>query len=350
PQEKRILEFTGTIEGQDLTELTFRALVGSLDEKEELVSFDSVASSVLLKRSFFNLSFLISGKDVNYVSSGGKVSVSVPWKNKTNNEIRDAIISVKLKGVAVDEKTITSDNGFYRGFDTSIVWNSSSFSKLNLIAPGEEGLVNFSFSLKDVIPVFSQSDKNFSLVLDGEMTGSKTGNGGQGAQVRSTVSRELKISTDAQLTSRIVYTSGSLPPQVGKKTVYTIFWTVENLYNDISNSVIRATMPSYVSWVGEIDPMGENVSYNPSTGEIAWRVDNIKAGSGAVLPGEEVSFQVSFVPALNQLGSSPEILSRASFEGKDTFTGTILRDLSGILTIKSISEINNNSLLGSVIE
>jgi hypothetical protein len=356
PQDKRSLEIKGILEGEDLTELSFRASVGSLDDSEDFSALNSMAESILLKKPFLNLGFLINGKDIDIISGGKSLAIAVPWKNNLPTEIRNARVNVKLFGRVVDLRTISVDKGFYRSFDNTIIWNASSLPALASIAPGESGSAAFSFSLKDFFPVEVASDKNFIFELQVEMIGIRTGEEGQSFEVKSSASKQVKIASIVQLASRALHSSGPfvnsgfLPPKVGEETTYTVVWSISNFYNDVSNVVVRASIPSYVSWLGEISPSDENIVYNPSTSEVVWEISRIEAGTGILRPAKEVAFKISFLPAPHQADQSPMLVSQTSLESKDLFTGLILRDLEKFLNTASINEAQANRALGRVVE
>ncbi len=348
PQEKRTLEIRGKLEGQDLMELTFHGSVGSLKEGRDLEAFITSSNSVVLRKSVFDLAFLVGGGDISHTSTGSQLNFSIPWQNNSPVEIRNAVINVKLEGDVIDSRTVSVKKGFYRGFDNLAVWNSSSLPELKSIYPGNSGVVELSFNLKKDIPVTTASEKNFVFVLQGEMTGTKIDEDGQIATVKSNISKEIKINSEIEIAADLLHSSGPLPPRVGQENVYTVSWSVSNFYNDVSGAVVRASLPSYVSWIGSVSPSGENVMYSPSAGEIVWSIGDIKAGTGLSSPPKKVTFQISFLPSLNQLDSTIDLVTRASFEGRDNFTGSILRDLTKILTTGSIKETTVDSSLGII--
>ena len=356
PREQHSLEVKGILEGQDLTELVFHVSIGRKDENNDFNNFNSQTASVVLKRSFLNLSVLVNGKDVDVISSGKSLTITIPWENDLPTEVRNAVINVKLTGEVVDFYTLNVSRGFYRSSDNSIIWNFSSFSDLSSISPGETGEAKFSFSLKDVFSVEQPEDKNFSFVIEGEMTGIRISEQGDTSDIRSTFSKEVKIASHVQLVSSVLHYSGpfsnqgAVPPKVGEQTTYTISWSVSNFYNDVSAVIVRASLPSYISWLDKVDPAGEDVTYNASTGEVVWTPGLVEAGTGILRPVKTFSFQVALTPALNQVGDSPVLSDRPSFEGKDLFTGVVLRTTGVLLKTNSIPEAQFNNYLGKVIE
>ncbi len=350
PQEKRTLEIRGKLEGQDLMELTFHSHIGKLEEGKELEVFDTMSGSVVLRKSVFDLAFLVGGRDVSYTSAGSQISFSIPWKNNSSVEIRNAIISAKLVGDPIDTQTVSVKKGFYKSFDNLAIWNSSSLPELKSIAPGKSGSVEFSFFVKKDLPVISASDKNFVFTLQGEMTGIKTDGDGQTTTVKGDILKEIKINSKVEFVSDLLYSSGALPPKVGEESVYTVVWSVYNSYNDVSDAVVRASLPPYVSWVGSISPANENITYNPVSGEVIWDIGDLEAGVGLSSSVKKVTFQISFLPGSNQLNNTVNLVTGSSFEGRDNFTGSRLRDLTKILSTVSIKEAISNSLIGVVIQ
>ncbi|MBU2633029.1 hypothetical protein KJ751_00780 [Patescibacteria group bacterium] len=332
PGEKKNFEITGVLEGVDMIELGFNAFVGMINQDGEFIPFGSANDTVLLKRPFVNFGFMINGKDEDAVSlDNRRINVSVSWKNNLPTEIRNNNISLRLAGNdVVDFKTLSISKGFYKSYDNTIVWNSSSFPDLVSISPGESGSVNFSFELKDSFTVQNTNDKNFIFTINGEMFGERSMEGGQDVVVKSVAKKEVKITSQVNLESSL---SSSPPPQVGKETTYTVIWSVSSFYNDISGVSVRSFLPSYVKWLDVVKPSGENIVYTASTGELKWNVGSVKAATGVLSPAKTVAFQISFLPAPSHEGSSPVLIPEAFLEGTDVFTGATIRDSSGELTI-----------------
>lgn len=356
PQEKRSIKIKGILEGQDMSEANFRASVGVNDDDASLLG--SAATAVLIKKPFLNLGFLVNGKDIESISgAGGKsLSVSIPWQNNLPDEVRDVSIKVVLKSEAVDFRTLSVQGGDYSASGNSIVWNSSSFNKFAALSPGDEGVVDFSFLLKNVFPVNSSSDRNFSIKMEAEMSGTRNSESGESSVVKSIADKEIKISSELQLAAKVLRGSGPfantgpLPPKVGEATTYTVVFSVSNLYNDVRDAVVRAVLPSYISWTGTVSPSDADISFNSSTGEVFWKLGVVEAGTGLLKPAKEAAFKISFTPALNQMGSTPTLVSQISLEGRDTFTDLPLRDSANDLDIGSISEVQANQNLGKVSE
>ncbi len=337
--KKRTLKITGVLEGQDLMEMAFRALAGPLDEKGEVVPYGFSVESIILKKPFLKLGVAVNNKDGEIISSPGEeMNISVKWQNTLSEKISNAVIEVKLGGLAVDQRSLSVSNGFYRSFDQTLVWNQSSFPELSSIDPLVGGEAQFRFSLLNPLPNEAIRSGNPSISLDIEMRADRISEGEGAVQIKNHLSKEIKIATQFQMSRRGLYysgpfkNSGPLPPKVGKETTYTVVWQLTNSTNAVSDATVSAYLPSYVRWLGVIKPENSDVSYNQNTGEIIWKAGTVAGGAGSSFLAQELSFQISYLPSASQIGSQPVLVSEATVGGKDTFTGAYLRSVKSALT------------------
>ncbi len=354
--EKRTLEIKGLVEGQDLTQLGFKAIASSAGKSGEASVLGSGNNSTLLKRPFINFGFTISPENDGAVRSGERLSVSLPWKNNLPVEVHNAVITVKLSGLAIDRRSISAFGGFYKNQDDSVIWTSSSLDDLKEIAASAEGSVKMSFAILDPLPVQTSRDKNFTFKLEGEIVGTRSSELGQTSSVKGAAVKEVKIASRLQLASRALRDSGpftnygTLPPKVGSETSYTIVWSVSNFYNDTSGIIVRAPLPPYMKWLNNASPSSEKIIYDEMTGEVIWRIDKLEAGTGIIRPAKEVAFQVALSPAPNQVGTFPKILFISLLEGKDDFTGWTLKDSRPEINTDLDESGESGSGIGKVVE
>jgi len=67
-------------------------------------------------------------------------------------------------------------------------------------------------------------------------------------------------------------------------------------------------------------------------------VGNVLAGAGTVSAAREVSFQISFLPSVDQIGDTPTLISEASLTAKDNFTLTNVANSFSFLNTRLTSD------------
>lgn len=348
PSAERVIKIKGILEGQDEEEKIFRVYAGTQSERDPRalgITYNSVSRSIFIKKPFLAIDMVIDNDTANeYVSSSGKiVRADVLWENNLPTKIIDGQIQVKLRGDIINRYSIAVGNGgFYRSVDDTIVWDSKSGNEaLAVIEPGEKGSANFSFSFE---PLVSKDGRkafaNPEVTIEVTARGRRVSDTNVPEEINTVANKKIKVESSFNLASRAVYfagplkNTGPLPPKVNQETTYTIIWTITNSSNDVSSAAVRATLPTYVRWLGVVSPNSEDVTYNEIGGEVVWNAGAVPAGTGINRAAREVAFQVSFLPSISQLNQSPLLTSEIAISGNDNFTKTVLRDIKRALSIK----------------
>jgi hypothetical protein len=70
--------------------------------------------------------------------------------------------------------------------------------------------------------------------------------------------------------------SGPIPPTVGEKTTYVIFWTLRNGQNDIEDLRMAATLPENIVWE---DDASNGLTFNEETRQVQYARETLNAGT-----------------------------------------------------------------------
>ena len=347
PNAKRVIKIKGVLNGQDLVELSFRGSAGPKDDKGDVIAYGFGIQSIILKKPFLSLDAIVNDKKGEIITAPGEtLRVKIEWQNTLSSKIYNATVEAKIKGAAVDERTIVVKNGFYRSFDKTLVWNQSSLRDLAVIEPLAESKAEFEFLIPASLPLNVIKETNPKIILEIKMKAERISEEAGKIEVENNFSSEIKISTIFKLDKKGFYYSGPfentgpLPPKVGQETTYTIVWSLTNSSSAVSDVIVNAFMPSYTRWLGVISPEDANVFYNEKTGEIIWRAGTVESGLGILAPTRELAFQISFLPSEAQVGSVPVLVSEVLVTGKDAFTGVFLRDTKSAITTYLDTEPN----------
>lgn len=355
-QKKEII-IKGMIEGQDLEEKSFNALVGVFKEDDFFQTYAKSAESFVIKKPSLNLAILVNGQDAekNIVNAGSPVKIELRWVNNLPVNIRDISIELEMNGNSVDEKTISINDGFYRTFDKKIIWNSSSLKELASIKPGETGKTQFSFYIKNPLPIYGSADKNFTIELSAKISGTGTYEEFENKEISDTVVKEIKAVSQVQLAARALHysgpisNSGPMPPQVGKETTYSISWSLGNNSDDLSGVKVSAFLPPYVRWLDIVSP-DTDLKFEEKEGILVWNIGNLSSGTGIVSPAKEVTFKIGFTPSMSHVGFSPILVGGTKLEAKDDFTQDVLFLETKDLNIMLVNDPGFKNFEGNVKE
>jgi hypothetical protein len=330
----RKVRITGILDGQDGEERVFKFAVGLKDKKDETLiaaPFFNYNTSVFIQKPFIGVSLALNGdaSAETVMSAGQAIRADVLWQNNLPTIVNNAQIAIKLRGSALNRSSITADGGYYRSSDDTIIFNRETTNQLASFNPGDSGRLGFSFNILN-----SAALKSGQQIIDMEITAN--GLRAEGNTVPNELlfssAKKIKVATDLILSSASSYYSGPfknvglLPPRADKETTYTITWALTNTLNDLSGVTVSGSLPSYVKWLGVVSPESESVSYNPVGGEVTWSPGLVKAGTGRGASPKQVSFQVSLLPSLSQVGKVPVLLTETTARGIDIFTGATISD------------------------
>lgn len=344
---KKVVKIKGVLQGQNEEERTFRfstGIAGNKDPNKIGSEFTALQGSISIKRPFLGLVLNLGGTSDGDFSakSGEQISANLVWSNNLPSSVYDVSLEVKLSGSALDRNSIAVlGGGFYRSVDNTIVWDKNDIPELKEIAPGAKGAFSFSFA---TLANLSTSQRNQEIILTVVMKGSQVQAGATPISIESQITRSVKIASALTLTDKATRSTGPfenmgpIPPKADNKTTYTIIWTLTNSLNDISGTIVKATVPNYISWEGLTSPESEKISYNPTTREIIWNAGDIKGGAGITSSSRQVSFQIGLTPSLSQVGLAPTLLSPATVTGTDKFTSKDVVFSKPEITTRSVKD------------
>jgi hypothetical protein len=349
PGAKRVIKFSGVLNGQEGEERGFNFNIGS-QSKSDSLSIDSIFSSsfssITIRRPFVSADIFIDGIDsAEYVSpSGSKVDAIIKWQNNLPYEVNDVSIIVKINGNAVNKSSIQADGGYYRSIDNSIIFNKTTNKQFTSLEPGISGESKFTFSSFGSGTVTGSALTNPTITLAVSVSGKRVDYNSGNDDILFSDSKKIKLTSNPELFAKALYyvgpfkNTGPMPAKAEQETTYTITWTVTNPSNNLTGAHVSAVLPPYIKWLGAVSPTLEKVSYDASTGTVVWNIGNILAGAGTIVPAKEVSFQISFLASVDQIGTSPNLVGEATLVGKDNFTLTTVSDSFSFLTTRLSSD------------
>jgi len=308
------IEISGKLSGEIGEAKIFKAKLGILKDGEFVLLKETTRGVETIKLSLY-LRQEINGNPQYVALPGDWLHYQIFFKNIGDEDLNNLFMVNKLEGEAFDFQTIKSDLGITQPGDNSVVFDWRKISKLQYLAPMEDGKVDFWIKLKD----------DLGNVKD-PILRNKVFIGQTKEEFVTKISSKLEIVQKGYFEDEIFGNSGPLPPKVGETTTYTIIWQVKNYYSNVKNVKVKAILPQNVDFAGKIFPEDQipKFAFDSQSKEILWSVGDLERGSGILKPGSTIAFQISFTPDISQWGKTPEIIGQAKIEGLDSWTETNL--------------------------
>ncbi len=331
PGEKRTINITGLMTGYENEVRKFSATAGVTrpEDKNTLTSILAQAEEdVVMEQAFLDIGVVINGSAENtvVVDPSGVAIVDVKFENTLDTTIYDGKIFVELSGNALNEFEVNSPEGFYDSTKNTITWDGVDVESLKEILPGRKS--NVSFTLDPTDGVGNTPEIKISVSVDGK----RIFESDVPEKLASVAERTVRIESSPELKGTALHGTGAFkdtgptPPVAEEVTQYTFVLRATAGSNDLTGAEVTAVLPQYVSWLDLVTD-GDTVTYNPNSRTIKWTIGDMKANIEA-----EVSMQVSFLPSLTQVGTTPTILEAQRFKATDRFTGTVVRGEHAALT------------------
>ncbi len=345
PGAERKIILRGKIVGENNEERVFRFYAGTEDARDESnigTIFVNTTAALAVKKPFLGADIALNGKgDPVYVATAGNaVNGEIIWQNNLDVPINDIVIEAKVIGSMLDKSTVGGDRGFYRSKDSTILWDKSTLEDLAQIGPGQVGRVQFAFAS---LPPTEKNNAEFrrpSINVELTIRGKRLNEDNVPEEIKSTVSREVKVASGLAFNSILVRSvgpfenTGPFPPKAELESTYTVMVTVGNSFNTVKGVTYTTTLPSYVRWINKVYPENSAFTYNADKRELTFTLGDIGPGVGYTSAAKEFSYQVVLTPSVSQIGTSPTVINNQRLAGKDAFSDVIVETMLGPRDIK----------------
>ena len=352
----RTIVIHGKLQGEDADTRIFHFSVGAQSSSNASVigtQYGLVTQNITIEKPFMSLMIGVDNDTspaavVGHFNSPNRIIVS--WSNNLSVPVSNAVITVQLSGSAYDKTKIRPDLGYFDSANDRIIWNQETNPELGSVAAGANGTVSFTVIPTDTSGGSDGGMTDPSMSISANVTADRTQESQVSGSLAATTNRTIKVASDVSLSGRIVRTigpftnTGPIPPQVEQKTTYTVMLTIANTTSAVSNAQVTTTLPPYVTWLGNVSPSNENVTYDQNTGTVTWNAGNVIPNSANSSTGRrEMDFQISLQPSVTQALMSPTLVNRSTLTATDNFTQATLSNTQDYLTSSFSTDPGYNS-------
>lgn len=327
------VEISGILDGKEGESKNFKAQIGLVKDDEFLVLKEAFQTVELSGASLY-VSQTVNGSQNYSANPGEMLHYEIYFKNLGQKPIQKKFLVVKLGSDFFDLNSITSQQGTAGQGDSSILFDWKNVSALKFLDADEEGKVEFWVKTKEAVG----------------------GSGGGNSVLKDTVSLsdsektfEVKMNSLTELLQKILYqdevfgNEGPVPPKVGEKTTFTVWWQVNNKLNTLKNAKVKMVLPVNVKPTGQFFPESSKFTYDSDSKEVVWNIGNIESDRQSSL---SLHFQIEFTPIQSQQGKTPNLVAEAELTAEDSFTDDIIQRKAG--TVNTLLPDDQNSIGGPV--
>ncbi len=327
--ETEKINIKGYLVGQNQEKKYFTFEVGdSIPLKNEMRTlFAKLEKEILIKKPDINLEVTTKfDKDKDYlvVQPETEVLFNIEIFNNLPSIISDLKIEAFIEGDMFLDNKVKLQNGFFDSNTNKVTWDKNTDNRLQAI------MGNNSVLQELVIPIvpFDQIAGYFKdpqIKLSFSVIGTNFDSEKSEGVVLDKVEKIIKIQTQVHMESDILYCDGpfqnigNTQPKVGEETTYTAVWKIYNSNSDIENVKVKAKLPVYVKFLGEIYPESSYLTYDEESREVTWSFKKINAFIGHRTAPKTVYFKVGIIPSSVQIGSIPVLVSNKILTAKDTY-------------------------------
>lgn len=339
PEESRTISLRGTITGLADERPRISVSIGPAQPNNQFIVGATLARSYtefLIERPFIDVTLSVDGDTTGPVilPAGEPAAVAINVHNTLNQTVYDMAVGAELTGGALDSATVDATRGSY----------DSNSGKVQFVSPDVEDLaevradqtVELAFIVR---PGQIQSTDSFTVAVN--VYGRRVGEANAQEQLFGTTEIEVRYQSDVDLANNISHVSGPIPPKVGETTTYQVKLTAKAGANEVTQGVLKTSLPTYVSWLDNYAGKG-TVTFNPVSRELTWEVGDIAGGRE-----EALIFMVGLLPTDSQAGITPVLVRNQEFTARDRFTNTALNTTGQQLTTELAEDEEGNGVVAN---
>ena len=307
-------------------------------------------------KSDLNLTLILNGSQADKsVNFGEKLNYSIVYSNKGETAMNDVSIMAVLDGDFVNWASLDDKNrGQEKG--NTITWTKNEIPELGEIGVDKGGSIDFSVN---VLP-FSENDlaKDFkikslaqynigSLGDEGSSSASAINQDNRSNTISSLINSDLNFKEQVRYfdENNLPVGNGPLPPKVGEKTGFKVYWSLSNNLHDLNELSVETVLPEGVVWDDHNRTSVGTLSYDEGQRKVLWQIGRLPI----TVFRADAEFNISLVPKEDDRNRIVVLLLGGKIKAVDTKTNATI-EKSGIAKTTKLEddEIANMSSDGIV--
>lgn len=268
-----------------------------------------------------NLNLLINAsKEDQGVDFGAPLNYTIGYANKGDQSIKNLVVMAVIEGEMVNWQSLRDDSkGLVSG--NKITWTSDQIPGLAELAPGVEGVIDFSINIASstvVSPTKNYQIKSYARFMVGTSSVPNAETDNRSNEITNKINSNLNFTEQIRYFNddNLAVGSGPQPPRVGEATSYRVYWNLTNDLNEISNLHVETELPVYMSWDDKSLASTGVISYNATTRKVTWDLSKLSVAAAKA----NSEFSISFTPTTTDANRIAILLNDAKLTATDDST------------------------------
>ena len=300
--QKLSFRISGTLSGNAGERKSLKADFGVVQADGTFLTFAAMSRETRLTVSPLVIYQTVNGLSKLNVRPGDQLRYVMNYRNQGPTPLRNIVVTFEMHSDLFNLSQVQSEGGSYDATRRTVTWRVSDHPQLALLNPGDSGSIEFKVPLYETWSPVGAEAINPVLVTVAKV---------DSPDIPTSLGSN-KIVASNRLSLPVVTVTGisvdlaKLTPPTGTTLAsyeqwFTVHLKVNNTSNLLKGAQVKALFAPNVYWQANVTPAEEHVAFNDRTNEIVWDLGGVAANSGTVNPNREVSFQIKFTPAPNQI-------------------------------------------------
>lgn len=270
-----------------------------------------------------SLTLILNGsKSEQALDFSSVLNYTLNYSNKGSKSYKDVVIMTVLEGDALDWDSLKAGSGGEIRAGV-ITWSKKELAKLEEIKAGDSGEINFSINLKDFDISFLTKSKKVSAYAQYSFAGKEVkGSENSSNKIINSLNSDLKLKEEFRYFDNNNYTVGygPLPPKVGEKTSFRVYWSLENNLNELKDLEVVLNLSPNVVFVGREEFDAGMIYYNEDTNQVIWKIGLMPTSKYKL----GAAFSLAVEPDESHRGKIIILSSGSVVTALDTETGALI--------------------------
>ena len=313
-------------------ELKFEKIIND----NNIIFYNKILNFEIMK-SDLNLTMIINGSQKNKgVNFGEQLNYSIVYINKGEITMENVVIMAVLDSDFLDWTTLNEQLGATEKGNT-IIWDKTNIENLAELKPNEEGMINFSINTAKISVINPDSEYNIKSFAQFNINNDENEkNNNSNDNKSNTIINE--INSDLKLIEQIKYFNddnftvgnGPLPPQIGKKTSFKVYWEITNNLHELENTKVETILPEYISWDNKNKTNTGSIKYDNDTRKVIWDIGRLPIN----IFKADAQFNISVIPKENDKNKIMILIPESKISAVDSKTKAKIQKIMEAKTTK----------------